>query len=256
MSEQRPVALVTGAGRGIGAGISLCLAEAGFDLLLNAPHDSENLQQVKAQVEERGAAVRTLQLDIAEVSRHAAAVEEAFGHFGQVDCLVNNAGIPVDRRADVLELTPEAFDHQLSVNLRGTFFLTQAMAKAMLARPTDAFRSIITISSSNAEAVAVDRAEYCMAKSALSMMSRVFAVRLAEAGIRTYEVRPGLIETDMTRPVKDRYDRLLEQGFSPINRWGQPEDVGSAVAALASGSMAFATGEALHLDGGLLIRHY
>ena len=251
-----PTALVTGSSRGIGLGIAKSLARNGFNILLNAPKKSPTLSQAEQELVALGVKVKVLVFDIADVTQHGRFVEQAFAAFGSVDCLVNNAGVSVQNRGDLLDMTIESFDEQIDVNLRGTFFLSQAFAKKMLENRAVSFRSIITISSSNAVAVSIERGEYCMAKSALSMMNKLLAVRLAPESINCYEVRPGLIATDMTKLAKPKYDALLKDGFSPINRWGSPEDVGETVAALAMGSMRFSTGDVVHIDGGLLIQRY
>ena len=238
----KPAALVTGANRGIGRGIALALAARGFDIVaVDLEPPAEPLA---------GAAF--LQGDIAEVSRHAALADAAFAAFGRLDCLVNNAGVQVKVRGDVLDVGEESFDRVIGTNLRGTFFLTQAVARRMLAEAGGGrFRSIITLSSSNATIVGPNRAEYCFSKAALSMMVKLYAVRLAEAGIMCFEVRPGIIRTDMTRDSSARYDRMIAEGVSPVRRWGEPGDVGRAVAMLACGDLPFSTGDALHIDGGL-----
>ena len=175
--------------------------------------------------------------------------------FGRLDCLVNNAGRgAVVRGGDMLDLTPENYDTVMSVNLRGTLFLTQAVAKAMLAQgETGHPRSIVTITSASAEMASPDRADYCVSKAGLSMAMRNFAVRLAPEGIAVFEVRPGIIRTDMTAPVAERYDARIADGLVPARRWGEPADVGEAVAGLASGKFAFATGSVICVDGGLLL---
>lgn len=252
----KPTALVTGSSRGIGREIALCLARQGFNLLVNGRRDSDDLQHTRRLVEEAGAAVAAVPFDISQLDAFEGVLADAWARFGGIDCLVNNAGISVRRRGDLLEVAPDSFDEQIAVNLRGTFFLTQAVARRMVAAPAPHFRSIITISSSNAEAVATERGEYCIAKAGLSMLTRLFAVRLAGEGVNVYEIRPGLIRTSMSLVAEARYDKLLAAGFSPINRWGQPADVAGPVAVLAKGLMPFATGESLHLDGGLLIPRY
>lgn len=256
MPNNNPTALVTGSSRGIGKGIAIRLADAGYNIILHCRTLSDDLLNTEIELKKTGANVRCLAFDISEIERHADRVDAAYDLFGGVDCLVNNAGISVHKRADLLEMSPESFDDQIKVNLRGTFFLTQHFARRMIDTTSPHFRSIIVISSSNAVAAAVERGEYCMAKSSLSMLVKLFALRLADAGINVYEVRPGLIRTAMTAPVADKYDAMLADGFSPINRWGEPDDVGRAVAMLSRGDMNFATGEALHIDGGLLISRY
>ena len=251
-----PVALVTGSSRGIGLAIAQKLVESGFSIVINGRHASASLLAAEKELLNLGADVLALPFDIADTRLHAEAIETIVRHFGRIDCLVNNAGVSVKTRGDLLEASQESFDEQIAINLRSHFFLTQRISRWMVANPCPLFRSIITISSSNAEAAAITRGEYCIAKSALSMMTKLFAVRLASEGIHVFEVRPGLIATDMTKPARDYYDEKLATGFSPINRWGTPEDVARAVCSLASGHFPFATGESVHIDGGLLIPHY
>ncbi|MFC7398984.1 3-ketoacyl-ACP reductase [Chelatococcus sp. GCM10030263] len=247
-------ALVTGAGRGIGRAIALALAEGGFDLVVNDLARSAELDETVAMIRDKGREAVAVRADIADIDGHAAFLDAAWNAFGGLHCLVNNAGISVAKRDDILTVTPESFDRLMNVNLRGPFFLTQAVAQRMLEAPQDRFRSIITVSSINVGFVAVDRAEYCISKTGLAMMSRLYAVRLASAGINCYEVQPGVIRTDMTAVVRERYDRLFESGVAPIARWGETDDVGNAVAMLASGALPYTTGETLRVDGGLAIR--
>jgi 3-oxoacyl-[acyl-carrier protein] reductase len=181
-------------------------------------------------------------------------VERAIALAGAIDCLVNNAGIAPARRGDLFEVTPSSFDRLIAVNLRAPFFLSQEVARRMTTSPAERFRSIITISSISAEVASTDRAEYCIAKSGLSMLTELLALRLAAHGIGAYEIRPGVIQTPMTAIAKERYDRRYEEGFTPINRWGQPEEVARAAAMLASGALSFSTGEAVRVDGGLHLR--
>lgn len=251
-----PTAFVTGSSRGIGLGIAEALAKQGFNLVIHGRTRSADLNRAQQKLLLHGVSVEALAFDIADVTEHADALAFISEKYGNIDCLVNNAGVSVHNRADLLDVSLASFDEQIAVNLRGPFFLTQAVSGLMTNTLSDHFRSIITISSSNAEAVAVERGEYCLAKSALSMMTKLFAVRLAADHINTYDVMPGLIETDMTAGAKVKYDKLINKGFSPINRWGKPADIGSVVATLAVGNMSFMTGESLHVDGGLLISRY
>ncbi|MGB3288100.1 MAG: 3-ketoacyl-ACP reductase [Burkholderiaceae bacterium] len=254
LHHERRSALVTGARRGIGRAIAYCLAEAGFDLILNDLTADAETERTLAGVRQRGAQAHFAQADIANLDAHAVLVDGAYEHFGRLDVLVNNAGMQVRKRGDLLDITPERFDEIVGVNLRGTFFLTQLAAKRMLADglPT-AGRSIVILSSSNAQLVSVEKGEYCISKTGLSMAAKLFAVRLAQAGIAVYDIRPGLIRTDMTAEVRDKYGAMIDQGISPIRRWGEPEDVGKAVTTLVSGLIPFATGIAVDIDGGLLI---
>ncbi len=259
MAARAPIAFVTGARRGIGRGTAYALADAGFDLLVNDVIDDAATQETLATLRGKGRRAAFIAGSIADLAGHTRLVAAAFDAFGTVDCLVNNAGIQVKVRGDLLDVTPESFDEVLAVNLRGTFFLTQAVAKRMLAErrsAADPRRSIVTISSANARLVSVNRAEYCFAKTGLAMLSQLFALRLAEADIACYEVRPGVIRTDMTAVAKDRYDQLIAEGLTPIRRWGEPEDVGRTVAALAQRLLPFNTGDAFHVDGGLHIKAF
>jgi NAD(P)-dependent dehydrogenase (short-subunit alcohol dehydrogenase family) len=259
MAARAPIAFVTGARRGIGRGIAYALADAGFDVVVNDRVDDAATRETLAAVGAKGRRAAFVQGSIAELPAHAQLVAAAFDAFGTVDCLVNNAGIQVKVRGDLLDVTPASFDEILAVNLRGTFFLTQAVAKRMLAERRSAGdppRSIVTISSANARLVSLNRAEYCFAKTGLAMLSQLFALRLADADVACYEVRPGVIRTDMTAAAKDRYDRLIAEGLTPIRRWGEPEDVGRTVAALASRALPFNTGDAFHVDGGLHIKAF
>ena len=257
----RPVAFITGAGRGIGRGIALALARDGFDIAGNdIVYDSRERQSGLAELEER---VRELGVDfvpaagdIARLDGQERLLAAVLERFGRVDMLVNNAGIAPEQRVDVLETTPESFDRLLAVNTRGTFFLTQRFARQMLSQPRGRVApAIIFISSISAAVSSPTRAEYCISKAAISQAAAVFADRLAEAGINVYEVRPGIIATDMTAPVKAQYDARIADGLVPQRRWGQPEDVGRAVAALARGDFGYATGLVIELSGGMNLRH-
>lgn len=254
--KENPVALITGSSRGIGLATAERMVAAGFSVVINGRRASPALLEAERRLSELGGDVLALPFDISDITQHERILQLIIERFGRIDCLVNNAGISVRSRGDLLDISEESFDEQLAVNLRAHFFLTQRIARWMIANTSASYRSIITVSSSNAEAASTTRGEYCIAKSALSMMTKLFAVRLANEGIHAFEIRPGLIATDMTRPVKDAYDNRLANGFSPINRWGQPTDVASAVEVLATGKLPFATGEAIHVDGGLLISRY
>ncbi len=254
MSKDRKVALVTGAGRGIGRAIACALARDGFAVAANDIQDGDELGQTISLIRDGGGEAIPLAADIAAIDQHRDLVDRVWSAFGGLDCLVNNAGISVAKRGDLLDVTPESFDRLLTVNLRGPFFLSQEVARRMIERPSGHFRSIVTISSANAEMASIDRGEYCIAKTGLAMMTQLFALRLGAHGIGAYEIRPGVIETAMTAVARERYNARYAQGFTPINRWGQPDDVGRAAAMLASGALGFSTGEAIHVDGGLSVR--
>jgi NAD(P)-dependent dehydrogenase (short-subunit alcohol dehydrogenase family) len=259
--SSRPVAFVSGAGRGIGRGIALALARDGFNVVGNdIAYDTRaraaGLAEVEDRVRELGVDFEPAPGDIACLDTHKGLLHVALQRFGRVDVLVNNAGIAPEARRDVLETTPESFDRVLAVNTRGTFFLTQSFARHMVGQPRGPVAPVIIfISSVSAEVSSPTRAEYCVSKAALSQAAVVFADRLAEAGINVYEVRPGIIATDMTAPMKAQYDARIAAGLVPQKRWGQPEDVGRAVAALARGDFGYATGLVIELSGGMNIRH-
>jgi len=252
--NERPRALITGAGRGIGRAIAWALAESGHDVVVNDLAEDAAARETLDGIAGRGARAAFLAGDIADLAGHPRLIERACAAFGALEVLVNNAGISVRRRGDMLDVTPESYDELMAVNLRGPFFLTQAVARRWLAEErADRPRTIINVSSANAEMVSVERAEYCLSKTGLAMMTKLFAVRLAEAGIAVFEIRPGVIRTDMTAVAKERYDGLIAGGLTPIRRWGEPDDVGRVAAALATGAFRFSTGEAFHVDGGLHI---
>lgn len=252
MSPARPLALVTGAQRGIGAAIALVLARQGFDLAIADVPGADCAEVIRA-AEAAGARARAFAFDLADTSGHARRVDDIVQWGGPLSVLVNNAGIGSPSRGDLLDVAPEAFDRVLGVNLRGTFFLMQAVARHMLAAPIAAPRAIVTVSSVSAETASIERGEYCVSKSGLAMTTRLFALRLAAAGIGVFEVRPGVIRTPMTQAVSATYDERIAGGLVPMGRWGEPDDVAEAVGALASGRLAFATGSVLQVDGGLSI---
>ncbi|MCV9906114.1 3-ketoacyl-ACP reductase [Brucella sp. HL-2] len=251
MNRQRPVALVTGGCRGIGLGIARALAAKGFDLAIT---DRESDDAVIRELRELGGKVAFFESDLAAVDTHEAAVSAVVSELGGIDCLVNNAGMGSIERGDFLGLKPENFDTIMGVNLRGTVFFTQAVVKAMLAVNEVRFsRSIVTISSVSSVMTSPERLDYCISKAGLTAFTQGLALRLAEARIGVFEVRPGIIRTDMTAKVAERYDGLIEAGLVPMKRWGEAGDVGAIVAGLAGGDFIFATGSAINADGGLSI---
>jgi 3-oxoacyl-[acyl-carrier protein] reductase len=253
----RPVALVTGGNRGLGLATSLNLAEAGFDVVVaDLSESGDGLERVRAQARTAGSRLAYVQMDIADVAARVQKVDEAWSRFGRIDCLVNNAGIAARPLTDVLDLSPAAFDQSMSVNLRGTFFLTQEVARRMLANASPVVtRSIITVTSIAAEFASVDRAQYSLSKSALSMMVKIFALRLAASGIAVHEVRPGFMKTEMTASADTTgIDEWIADGRVPIPRWGQPDDVGRTIAGLASGAIPYSTGQPFWVAGGLNLR--
>lgn len=249
----RPRVFVTGARRGLGRGIAFAFADAGYDVVINDLVPEDQAQETLDGLRKRGAGTAYLQGDISDLKGLSAMADAAFATFGGLECLVNNAGISSPSRGDIMNVTPESYDKVMNVNLRGPFFLTQEVARRMLLASSDHPRSIISLSSANARLVAPDRAEYCLSKTGISMMTKLFGVRLAEAGISVFEIRPGIIRSDMTAVVQEKYDRLINGGLTPIKRWGEPSDIGRAAVSLASGSFHFSTGEAVNVDGGLHI---
>ena len=256
-----PVALITGASRGIGRAIAIALADAGYDVAgtARAPRDAaqpRTLDEVGARVAERGRRWLPIEADVSDLDGHAGVFERVDAAFGRLDLFVSNAGVAPERRMDVLETTPGSFDRVMGTNLRGAFFLAQRAARWMLERRrAEAGRRprIVFIGSVSAEASSPSRAEYCMSKAGLGMAARVFADRLSSEGIPVFEVRPGIIRTDMTAPVRERYDAAIAGGLVPQRRWGEPEDVARAVAALARGDFDYSTGLVVDVGGGLTV---
>jgi len=249
-------AIVSGIGPGMGRDISLRLAREGADIVMGARRRG-SLEAVAKEVEALGRRAVWLETDLTDKDAGKRLVDKAVAEFGRVDVLVNNAGIAPEKRRDILETTPASFDRIMDVNARGTFFLTQNVARRMAARTAgeDAVQpSIVFITSISAVTSSTSRAEYCLSKAALSMAAALFAHALAPFGISVFEVRPGIIATDMTAAVKEKYDKLIGEGLTPIPRWGAPEDIGKAVAAIAQGLLPFSTGEVINVDGGFHLR--
>ena len=251
----RPVALVTGAGRGIGRAIAEALADGGYDLAL---FDRERPDEAEAACRKRGAQTLSLERDLSQVGSHVDTVEAVADRFGRLDSLVNNAGIGAPVRGDLLDLVPENFDTVIAVNLRGTMFLTHAAARWMLAhaRLDGAARSIVTVTSVSAVMANPERVEYCVSKAALSMWLKALAVRLAPEDIGVFEVRPGVIRTEMTAGVAARYEGLIANGLVPSRRWGEAQDVARAVVALVQPGLSFATGTVINVDGAMAVPRF
>ena len=261
-------ALITGASRGIGRGIALELARLGHDLVLNFANNNPAAEKTAADclaaamAAGRTIAVSTCQADVALDADRRRLIDFARDRFVRLDLLVNNAGIAPAVRADLLEASEASFDRLMAVNVKGPYFLTQLAARWMIEQPRQAAVAgggpvqpkIVTVSSISAYTASVNRGDYCVSKAALSMLTPLFASRLAEDGIRVYEIRPGVIATDMTGPVKEKYDRLIADGLTPIRRWGTVEDVAKAVAAIAQDLLPFSTGEVINVDGGFHLR--
>ena len=258
-----PAAVVTGAGQGIGRGIVLALAREGYDVagidVVFEPGDTKKgLFEVKERVEELGRRFLAVRGDVARLEDHGRMLDEAEAAFGGFDVLVNNAGVAPVKRVDILETSAASYDRVFGVNARGPFFLTQKAAPRLAARrrarPGGPPPSIVFITSISAAVSSTTRPEYCVSKAALSMTAALFADALAAGGVNVYEVRPGIVATDMTAAVKDKYDRLIAGGLVPQRRWGLPEDVGRAVAALVRGDFGFSTGAVIEVSGGMDIR--
>jgi NAD(P)-dependent dehydrogenase (short-subunit alcohol dehydrogenase family) len=251
---RRPAAIITGGCRGIGRSTAEVLAERGFDLAVADLLPEADAQPLLQDLAHRGARAVYQEGDIADLVTHAQLVERTLDEFGGIDCLVNNAGMGAIVRGDPLDLAADNFDRIMAVNLRGTVFMTQAVVKAMLARPlAEHPRSVVTITSVSADLVSPERIDYCMSKAALAMWVRGLAVKLAPDGIGVFDVRPGIVRTAMTQTVAAAYEERIAAGLVPARRWGEPEDVAGIVASLAVGGFAFATGSVIAVDGGLSI---
>ncbi len=252
-----PAALVTGSSRGIGRAIACCLADIGYDIVVNYEKNREAAEQTAGEVDKRNRRARICRASVAVPEDRRRLVEFTMDAFGRLDLLVNNAGIAPRSRADILEATPESYDEVLGTNLKGPYFLTQLAANRMIQLTRNGIvpkARIVNVTSISAFATSTSRGEYCVSKAGLSMMTALFAVRLAEHGITVNEIQPGIIRTDMTAPVSEIYDRRISDGLTPIRRWGLPEDVGKAVAAVALGYFDFTTGAAIPVDGGFHLR--
>jgi 3-oxoacyl-[acyl-carrier protein] reductase len=252
----KKVAFVTGGTRGIGLGIALELAKAGFDLAINGMRKEEMVSDVLTQLKSFGSKVIYCHGDISSISDRESMLKNIKKEFGILNILVNNAGVAPKERNDLLITTAESFDYVVNTNLKGTFFLTQAFANWMidLKMENDSFEGkIINITSISASVASVNRGEYCISKAGLGMVTQLFAVRLGEFDIPVYEIRPGIIKTDMTAGVKEKYDNLLSKGLSLQSRWGMPEDIGKAVSSLAKGDFLYSTGQVFVVDGGITV---
>jgi 3-oxoacyl-[acyl-carrier protein] reductase len=249
----RPVALITGARRGIGRAIGLALAQAGHDIVFTDIVEDEAVEAALTAFTQAGATARFIRHDVTAIETHADLVASVLREFGRLDLFVSNAGIGAPLRGDMLEITPEAYDLVMDVNLRGAVFLSQEVAKAMLGAEDALNPMIVFITSASTELVSIDRAQYCVSKLGLSMWAKALAVRLAPEGIPVFEVRPGVIRTEMTAKVAAKYDARIAQGLIPAGRWGEGEDVARCVVGLSSGHFGYATGTVINADGGLLI---
>lgn len=255
--SSKKVALVTGAARGIGNGIALQLAKDGYSIaIMDVLKKEDVLDNIKV-VEQTGAEVLYVRGDITKAESRQEVVDATVAEFGRIDVLVNNAGVAPRVRMDILETTEDSFDFVTGINLKGTFFLTQLVSNTMIkliGKVEDYSPKVVNIGSMSAYVSSVSRGEYCISKAGVSMVTKLFADRLAEYGINVYEIRPGIILTPMTEVVKGKYDKLIAEGLTPIKRWGYPEDIANAVSAFCSGKFAFSTGEVVNVDGGFHIQ--
>jgi 3-oxoacyl-[acyl-carrier protein] reductase len=252
-------ALVTGSGRGIGLAIAVALADHGFNVALNDLRDSDALRDTIERIRAKGVSVCSVIADVSDLAQHAAILDQAESALGPLTTLVNNAGVTVLSRGDALDVTEESYDRCMAVNAKAHFFLTQAFARRAInqGRGTEAYRSIVNITSSNATAVSVQRAEYCASKAAAAMISKTFSVRLGAEGIAVFDVQPGLIETDMTRVVMQTYQQRIDtDGLTVIPRLGKPEEIARIVATLATGGLPYMTGQVISADAGMLVPRF
>ena len=256
MADDKKVALVTGAGRGIGLGIAKALATEDCDLVICDVHREDAVGGALDELKQSGARVLYCRCDVSDTEARGDMMSRIREHFGRLDVLINNAGVAPNVRADILEATEESYGRVMRINLQGPYFLTQAAANWMIAQKQqdDHFGGcIVNISSISATVASPSRGEYCISKAGVSMATKLWAVRLGEFGIPVYEIRPGVIKTDMTRSVTEKYDKLIAEGLLVQPRWGMPEDVGRAVAMLVRGEIAYSTGQVLMVDGGMTL---
>ena len=252
--SKNPVALVTGGSRGIGRGICLELARIGYAVAINYASNEEAARQTQSLIGSQGATL-LCQADVGKTAERERLVDEVLARWGRIDVLVNNAGITSLGRRDIMEATEESWERVLAVNVKGPFFLCQRVAREMLRLlPALHHPTLMNISSLSSYTVSTNRGDYCVSKAGLSMVTKLFAVRLAEHGIPVYEVCPGVIDTDLTAANHEAYERLIQDGLTPIRRWGSAADVGKAVAALVTGQFPFSTGNVVSVDGGFHIR--
>lgn len=250
-------ALVTGGRRGIGKAIALALAENGFDVAVADIADGGELSNVADEIRSRGRKSTAILADISDIGAHGRVLDAAEAALGALTTLVNNAGVSVLSRGDLLEVRPESYDRCLAINTRGTFFLTQSFARRIAGSSSTAgHRSIVTVTSTNAVAPSIARGEYCISKAGASMITKLFAARLSDDGVGVYEIQPGFIETEMTAPSKAKYDVLIDAGLTVIRRFGAPAEVGRIAATLAAGLLPYTSGQVIQADGGLLSVRY
>ena len=249
-------ALVTGGTRGIGYAISRNLAQEGYDLAINGVREENEVMGIKQHLQDMGARVIYCSADISDSEARTRMLTEVREEFGRLDVLVNNAGVAPSPRKDILEATEESFERLMRINLQGPYFLTQSVANWMIEQKetsADFSGCIVNISSVSSTAASTDRGDYCISKAGVSMAAKLWAIRLSEFDIAVYEVRPGIIHTDMTAPRKEKYDKLISEGLTLQGRWGEPDDVGRTVAALVRGDLPYSTGQVVMVDGGLTV---
>lgn len=253
---QKPVALITGAGRGIGRAIAEKLAELDYNLVIDDIFNDQDINDTLQSVKIKGADVLYVQADISQTADRKRLIQEIKTKFNRLDVLVNNAGVAPQVRMDILQATEESYDRVMNINLRGPYFLTQFVANWMIEQqktnPEREFKIINTASMSSYTSSPA-RGEYCLSKAGVSMMTKLYADRLAEYGILVYEIRPGIIATDMTATVQEKYDKLIAGGLLPLKRWGQPDDIAQAVAGIVLGYFPYSTGQVFEVDGGFHI---
>ena len=255
----KKVALITGGSRGIGFGIAKHLAQNGFDLAVNGVREEKAVANALQELRNTGADILYCHGDVSLTDDRKKIVEQVKNHFGKLHVLVNNAGVAPKERKDILETTEESFDRLMATNLKSAYFLSQHVANWMIEQKkadTSFTSCIINISSVSATVAHVNRGEYCVSKAGMSMVTKLFAVRLGEFDIPVYEVRPGVIDTDMTVSVKEKYDKLFEEGLAVQKRWGYPDDVGKAVSALVLGNFPYSTGQVIMVDGGITLSRF
>lgn len=254
--DKRQVAVITGGARGIGLGISQQLAFEGYNLAICGRKNADEIQDVLNKLKDNGIDVHYTQCDVSSSEDRENLLKEIKAVFGKLNILVNNAGVAPKNRKDLLEATEEEYEWLMKINLQGPYFLTQSVANWMIEQKNkdNAFKgSIINISSISAEIASIHRGEYCVSKAGLHMMTQLYAARLGEFDIPVYEIQPGIIKTDMTSSVTEKYNKLIDDGLTVQKRWGNPEDIGKAVAALARGDFMYSTGATIKVDGGLTV---
>lgn len=250
----KKIALITGGSRGIGLGIAKALAAEGWSLAINGVRPEEAVEETMKELRATGAEVIYAQGDIGNRDDRSRMIKEVVAHYGQLNALINNAGVAPKERGDLLDMSEESYDRVLNINLKGTFFLSQLAAREMVAKKKadPGFSAcIVNISSISATIVSVNRGQYCISKAGMSMVTQLFANRLAAEGISVFELRPGVIKTDMTSVVTEKYDKLIAEGLTLQPRWGFPEDIGKGVAAVVRGDFPYSTGQVIMIDGGL-----